>query len=456
MSRMLPSRHSAEAISAYRDALLRDASPETLQELAEGIDPELIGWLDLFRAAQREPVHLDPIFAARLDRAVAEAPGPGQALPETEPGKRLRVARSHAVSISRPSTTLLSSQRSQSQFAPRQVLSALATLAIVAVLLIAGLYTLGPLRPQAPIQMILAPDGPVHLEPIWKTVADEPMGSPYGVGVDPQGNIWVADEDRFHIVAPDGTIRETWGAAGSGDGEFTFLSRNTTIIRDYGDVAFDVDGNIYVADTGNSRIQKFAPDRTFLLAWGEKGEGDGQFLSPSSIAIGPDGVIYVGDDGRSNIQMFDTEGMYLGTIGEFGLGEGRFMMPSGVAASRTGDVYVADYGNRRIQQFTADGEFVRAWGKAGRGEGQFDSPNDVSIDAQGRVFVVEDINSRVQVFTPDGRILASIGTFGNDLGQLDDPLGLAIGPDGVVYVSDRNGLQAFRLVPGAAPATATP
>ena len=105
------------------------------------------------------------------------------------------------------------------------------------------------------------------------------ISSAYGVGVDPQGNVWVADrEDRFHIVAPDGAYLDLWGTSGSGQGEFEFLSRNAPVSRSYGDVAFDTEGNIYVADTGNSRIQKFASDRTFLTSWGGEGENDGQFL----------------------------------------------------------------------------------------------------------------------------------------------------------------------------------
>jgi DNA-binding beta-propeller fold protein YncE len=457
---MLPSRHSAEAISTYRDAILHDASPETLRELSAGIDPELIEWLDLFRAAQREPVHLDPVFAARLDRAIAAAPGPEFASGATQAGKPLRVARSHAVSISRPSAPLIAPPRprSRTHLDARQGLSALATLAIVAILLMAGLYTFGPLRLQPPVQMIVAPDGPVHLEPIWDVSGgDLPIKSGYGVGIDPEGNVWVSDaEDRFHIISPDGASHEVWGESGTGPGQFEFLSTEASVTRAYGDIAFATDGTIYVADTGNSRIQVFAPDRTYRMQWGTKGTADGQFLAPSGIAIALDGSIYVSDEGRNDIQRFDPDGVFLLKFGEMGMDDGQFFTPAGVGVAPTGDVYVADYSNKRIQRFAADGAFLAAWGKGGQDNGQFNNPNDVAVDGAGRIYVADDFNNRIQVFTPEGQFLASSGEGGPGGSQLNDPLGVAASLEGVAYVGDMDGLQAFQLVPGEAPATPAP
>ena len=87
----------AEAISRYRDALLRDATPEELAHLGSALDPEEVAWLELFRRAQREPVALDPAFVARLDRIVAAAPGPPPAEPDPAAPGRFRLTRSHAV-----------------------------------------------------------------------------------------------------------------------------------------------------------------------------------------------------------------------------------------------------------------------------------------------------------------------------------------------------------------------
>src|SRR3954453_1054046 len=78
-----PPRTPAEGMSRYRDALLRDAAPAELAHLGSALDPEEGAWLGLFRAAQREPISLDPTFLARLDQVVPAAPGPHPA--EAEP-----------------------------------------------------------------------------------------------------------------------------------------------------------------------------------------------------------------------------------------------------------------------------------------------------------------------------------------------------------------------------------
>ena len=118
--------------------------------------------------------------------------------------------------------------------------------------------------------------------------------------------------DRFRILAPDGAYVETWGIPGDAEGEFEFYSPHTNFGHPYGDVAFDAAGNIYVIDTGNFRVQKFAPDRTFLLAWGSEGEGDGQFLAAGSIAVAGDGAVYVADETRNDVQKFDGRGAMAG------------------------------------------------------------------------------------------------------------------------------------------------
>lgn len=439
----------AAAISAYRNALLRDAPSEERERLAAWLDPEQVAWLDLFRAAQREPMRPEPAFITRLDRIVAAAPGPTSAAPKLETLGPLRLSRSHAVNGLHPSIDTHVPRQKWPRLDPRLAVGYLATAALLFLVVAAGLYAFGPLRPRPQGIMLGAPVAS-QLEFLWESNGgSDPrsaISSAYGVGVDPAGNVWVSDDkDRFHIVAPDGTFREIWGTPGSDEGEFDFHAASSSISRDYGDVAFDAEGNIYIADTGNTRIQKFAPDRTFLLAWGSEGETDGQFLSPSSIAIGADGVVYVGDDARGDIQKFDGDGRYLGAIGEFGMDEGELFNPSGVAVAGNGDVLVADYSNYRIQRFTSSGTLLDAWGESGAADGQFNQPNGVAVDELGRVYVADDLNNRVQVFSPDGQFLAKAGSYGSDPGDLDDPLGVAVGPDGTAYVSDRNGIQAFRL-----------
>jgi tripartite motif-containing protein 71 len=67
-------------------------------------------------------------------------------------------------------------------------------------------------------------------------------------------------------------------------------------------IAVDAHGFVYVADTGNDRIQKFSGDGAFIAKWGSLGAGDGQFNQPVDLAVDPDGVIYVAEEGNHRIQ----------------------------------------------------------------------------------------------------------------------------------------------------------
>jgi sugar lactone lactonase YvrE len=348
-------------------------------------------------------------------------------------------------------------RRSASSGLGRWALSQLATAALLVLTLIAGLFAFGPWRPGFSIlspgqhlaAIIVATPEASAFAFLWRsTGGPDGLDQAYGLGIDPDGNVWVAEgnADRFQIIAPDGTYLETWGTPGSGDGEFEFLSAESAYDRAYGDIAFDAAGNLYVADTGNFRVQKFAPDRTFLRSWGSEGKGEGQFLAPSGIAIAADGVVYVSDETRGDVQMFDSDGKFLGVIGEKGNDDGQFGVPGGVTVDSAGDVWVADWNNRRIQRFTSAGVWRDTWGPPSGEDGALANPNDVGVDAQGRVYVVADFSNQLHAFTTDGRFLATIGGYGKGPGQFSDPLGIAVGADGVVYVSDMNGVQAFRLV----------
>jgi hypothetical protein len=78
------------------------------------------------------------------------------------------------------------------------------------------------------------------------------------------------------------------------------------------DVTVDSSGHVYVADTGNKRIQKFSPDGTFLVNWGTSGTGEGQFSTPTGIAVDSKGNVYVADL-TSRVQKFNPAGEFLTT-----------------------------------------------------------------------------------------------------------------------------------------------
>jgi tripartite motif-containing protein 71 len=261
---------------------------------------------------------------------------------------------------------------------------------------------------------------------------------PSGVAVAPDGTVYVADifNRRIQRFSASGTFLGTWGAFGSGDGQFAWTSG----------VAVAPDGTVYVADSGNHRIQRFSASGTFLGAWGSWGSGNGQFSNPSDVAVAPDGTVYVADTGNYRIQRFSASGTFLGAWGAQGSSDGQFAEPSDVAVAPDGTIYVVDsgtafpggtiQGNHRIQRFSATGTFLGSWGSWGTNNGQFNRPSGVAVAPDGTVYVADGGNYRIQRFNATGTFLGSWGSWGTNNGQFSNPSGVAVAPDGTVYVAD--------------------
>jgi len=218
----------------------------------------------------------------------------------------------------------------------------------------------------------------------------------------------------------------TVGNWGSRDGEFD-TPRG---------IAVDSDGNVYVADTNNDRIQKFGSNGNFITKWGSYGSGDSEFNEPWGVAVDSDGNVYVADKSNHRIQKFDSSGNHLATWGSCGSGNGQFNRPRGVAVDSGGNIYVADTNNHRIQKLDSNGGFKTKWGTFGFGDGQFYLPGDVAVDSGGNVYVADSWNDRIQKFDSNGNHLATWGSYGSGNGEFYDPWGVAVDSGGNVYVAD--------------------
>ena len=221
-----------------------------------------------------------------------------------------------------------------------------------------------------------------------------------------------------------------WGSFGQIDGGHFFQLEGLSV---------DNEGNVYVTDSGNARIQKFTSDGQFLKTWGVSGTDNGEFKKPTGIATYENNV-YVVDSEQARIQVFDSTGKFLQSWGKFGSDQGEFFYPQGISISNDGVVYVADTKNHRIQQFTTDGEFLSSFGIFGPGDGRLRTPVDVAL-GENYIYVSDPGNSKIEKYTYEGISVASFDyNFG---GSPTQPYGLTVDPDGNIYFTD---LYKHRIV----------
>ena len=270
--------------------------------------------------------------------------------------------------------------------------------------------------------------------------------APKGLAVDAQGNLYVADSqnNRIQVLSPSGVLLRQWGSEGSGPGQF---------LEPWG-LAVDADGYVYVADTWNHRIQVFDPEGRYVREWGTFGQtsatGDGDLLyGPRDVAIDGDGNVYISDTGNKRIVKYTSDGVMIHGIGGAGSDEGRFQEPVGIAVEPDGTLYVADTWNRRIQVFTPDGQFSHAWELyAWESQSVVNKPY-LAVDGAGYVYASDPEGYRVLVFDGQGRLVDIWGQFGTDLGSMQLPTGIAVDGAGRVLVADSENHRILVFAGGA-------
>jgi DNA-binding beta-propeller fold protein YncE len=283
-----------------------------------------------------------------------------------------------------------------------------------------------------------------------KEVGDGQFQRVHDLDFDPQEKyLYTLDRDnnRVQVFDKNGTFIMKWGSKGAGDGQF---------FNPYG-VDIDSAGNVWVVERNGERVQKFDKDGNFLFKFGSLGAGEGQFNFPRMIAVDKDlKYMYVVDSNNNRIQKFDINGNFLMSWGGNGTGDGQFNVPVSVVIDNNNDIIVDERGNSRVQKFDSNGKFLLKFGSEGPGDGQFSHIEHIAVDKYNNIYVNDPQSDktgnhipRVQKFSPDGKFITKFGSGnGTGDGQLIDPEHLAIDSNGYVYVSDRgnNNIQVFKPV----------
>jgi len=234
-------------------------------------------------------------------------------------------------------------------------------------------------------------------------------------------------------------------------------------------VAYDADGNIYVADTYNNTIRKVTSAGTVTTLAGSPGlygSADGigsaaRFSAPSGVACDRAGNVYVADMGNDTLRKITPAGVVTTLAGSAGLGgfadgtgnAARFYLPQGVACDAAGNVYVADTGSYTIRKVSTSGEVTTlaggAWSQGiadGTGSAaRFHDPTGIACDAAGNVYVADTGNGTIRKITPIGEVTTLAGPAG--VAVFECPRGVACDAAGNVYVADSNNSTISKISP---------
>ena len=242
---------------------------------------------------------------------------------------------------------------------------------------------------------------------------------PRGLAADSRGNLYVADtkNSRVEVFDASGNLVRAFGRKGNGQGE----------LNEPCGIVVDADGDVWVADTWNHRIVRFSPDGHFKQSFGDL---EKSLFGPRALAFSR-GALYVADTGNKRIVRFDRSGKKTGEFGEGGNREGQLVEPVGIAVDGSGNLVVADTGNHRIQIFDPDGKFVRQFPVNGWKD--FYTEPYLAVGPGDVIFATDAWSGRVAIYDPAGGLRKSFRP-GPDFKQ---PTGIVLDGFGRLTVSDR-------------------
>jgi DNA-binding beta-propeller fold protein YncE len=232
-----------------------------------------------------------------------------------------------------------------------------------------------------------------------KNGEDAHFGLINGLAIDDNDRIFVSDDKmhRISIITPAKQGPAKWQE------EPAF---GADLLARPGGLAIDTENRfLYVVDTQNDVVDVFDADTYKLLrkigVAGKKHTltDPGTFSLPTNVAVDKDGNVYVTDTLNNRVQIFDADGKFISMFGKNGDGPGYLARPKGIAIDGDGHIWVVDAVQQRVQVFNNEGQLLIYFGEAGNWPGQFSAPYDIAIDTKfNRVVTSEQFPGRVQMF----------------------------------------------------------
>lgn len=267
------------------------------------------------------------------------------------------------------------------------------------------------------------------------------LNDPTGVALSPDGQtIYVVDSGNLRLqrYGVDGTFIGAWDGSTDQAGQFA-----TAFGQGPQSITVDQNGLIYVADTWNHRVVVFDAQGTMVRELGQRGVqtdtmdsadpnvDTGRFYGPRGVAV-DNGEIYITDTGNERVQVFASDGTFLRTFGGTGTEPGKLLEPTGIAIGPDGNVYVADSANARISVFSKNGDFVRVMPVASW-LGEAEQINYLTFGPNGLLYATNPSAASFAAIDPDTGAIVYEGNGGQ---QLSQPVGITVAPNGTIYIAD--------------------
>jgi peptidylamidoglycolate lyase len=252
------------------------------------------------------------------------------------------------------------------------------------------------------------PDNPIQQKTIL--ILDRKMGKPikswgenlfimpHGLTIDKENNIWVTDVGLHQVFKFDYEGRLLLKL-----GEAKVSGRDSTHFNKPTDIAVANDGSFYISDGyGNSRIIKFSADGKYLFEWGTKGSKDGQFKIPHAICLSKEGNVYVADRENERIQVFDSSGKFIKKF----TGSNYGAMCSVALGKSSDKIFAVDdlsfikikHRGSDVFLFNKEGVVLTRFGRSGSYNGKTSWYHDLTIDSDETIYIGYILRNTLQKF----------------------------------------------------------